>query len=270
MYRLLRFLIEFHDVFNGRILHLREILKLIKIKIRLFKPPIIIVGCGRSGTTLLLSILSAHPDILAIPFETNAFCLRRKEGSFLGIIPLFHIKRIYRYLIKKSNLKSYNRWCEKTPKNVRHIRDILFYFRKYVRIIHIIRDGRDVVTSLHPLNPTDYWVSIKRWKEDTVAGLKYRDHPQVFTIKYENIITDFENSIYKLCNFLKIDYNIFISNWFEYATVRYHNGIHKNGQIKKIYKNSIGKWKKSEHNRIIDELMEDDKAVKLLKLLDYL
>ena len=36
--------------------------------------PLIIGGCGRSGTTLLLSVLSAHPKVLAIPHETEAFC----------------------------------------------------------------------------------------------------------------------------------------------------------------------------------------------------
>ncbi len=41
---------------------------------RLYKSPILIGGCGRSGTTLLTSILSSHPKIALIPHETGIFC----------------------------------------------------------------------------------------------------------------------------------------------------------------------------------------------------
>ena len=45
-----------------------------KIEKRRFTcPPVYIGGCGRSGTTLLLSILSAHKDIFACPRELNPF-----------------------------------------------------------------------------------------------------------------------------------------------------------------------------------------------------
>ena len=43
---------------------------------KLTRPPVIVGGCERSGTTLLLSILSSHPAIQAIPVETWAFCFR--------------------------------------------------------------------------------------------------------------------------------------------------------------------------------------------------
>ena len=36
--------------------------------------PIVIGGCARSGTTLLLSVLSCHPNVYAIPVETQALC----------------------------------------------------------------------------------------------------------------------------------------------------------------------------------------------------
>ena len=36
-------------------------------------PPTFIVGCGHSGTWLLLAILGMHSRIQAIPFETELF-----------------------------------------------------------------------------------------------------------------------------------------------------------------------------------------------------
>lgn len=46
------------------------------------KPPIFIYGSGRSGTTLLLNVLSKHPNIYCIKKETNLF-VRPKDDNFL-------------------------------------------------------------------------------------------------------------------------------------------------------------------------------------------
>src|SRR5688572_14430934 len=44
--------------------------------------PIIVCGAPRSGTTLLISILDSHQDILAIPFETGLFVNRTTSRWF--------------------------------------------------------------------------------------------------------------------------------------------------------------------------------------------
>ncbi len=40
---------------------------------RFSQSPVIIGGCARSGTTLVLAILAAHPSIYTIPNEIRAF-----------------------------------------------------------------------------------------------------------------------------------------------------------------------------------------------------
>jgi hypothetical protein len=74
--------------------------------------PVIIGGCGRSGTTLLSAMIDAHPLFFCGPES---------------------------------------RWSEKTPGNVRVLDRIFEYFPR-ARFIHVIRDGRDVVcsTRTHP------------------------------------------------------------------------------------------------------------------------
>lgn len=209
-------------------------------------PPVIIGGCGRSGTTLLLSILSAHPNIYAIPQETEIFA--RMEGRIKDFLPL----------IQK------HRYCEKTPKNVQQFKEILKLFKGTVRLVHVVRDGRDVVTSKHPQNPDKYWVSIERWVEDVSAGIL----PYVYTIKYEDIICDFKSTIKKLLRFIGEDYTDEIDLWHDYATVRTHSAW--SGNVKNLFTESIGRWKSKEYEARIQEFMQNKRAVKLLEELGYI
>lgn len=110
------------------------------------KDPIVIIAAPRSGTTLLLSILDAYPEIFSIPKQTYGFARwREKNGK---IIPN-RIDRVYREILRRKIPETATRWCEKTPRHIKHIKNILTYNPK-IKAIHIVRDGRDVVTSKHP------------------------------------------------------------------------------------------------------------------------
>ena len=145
-------------------LDLSYFLRRIKVAIIFRAPPIIIGGCGRSGTTLLASILSAHPRIYVIPEETTTFC----PGAYSEHVDLnaeFDTRKFYLKYFSKYNFL-FARWCEKTPKNVLFFDRILKHFKNRVKLIHMVRDGRDVIFSRHPRNPHEYWVSGKRWIDD--------------------------------------------------------------------------------------------------------
>ena len=133
-----------------------------KMKGRFQDMPIIIGGCGRSGTTLLLSIISAHPNIFAFPKEIGVFSEWHNSNP--------RIDRLYRYVLVNSLPNEKNRWCEKTPGNVRHFDKILSYFNNKVKLIHIIRDGRDVMLSKHPKKPDSYWIFPVIWINDVKEG----------------------------------------------------------------------------------------------------
>lgn len=226
--------------------------------------PIVIGACGRSGTTLLLSILGAHPNIYTFPYETAAFIDWYKEdGQYLP-----RIDRLYRYALTHRIPNDCTRWCEKSPSNVLKFGKILNYFAGEVKIIHIIRDGRDVMLSKHPTAPDEYWVSPKRWVNDVKAGLEYKDHPQVLTIKYENLILSYQATINKLCEFINEEATEELNNWFENTNVQDSNAWFDKAQ--KIHSNSIEKWKKEENQERVEEVMQNEEVVELLKELDYL
>lgn len=147
----------------------------LEIKNRLF-----IVGCPRSGTTLLQSLMAAHPEIASFP-ESHFFQNLNGSwpwGSWLGIasskakikfdefLHKVNQEQMCQYLPKISvfqgqyssafvkvldtitQQQSKSIWLEKTPQHLLHI-NLIEKLVKDVKFIHIIRNGEDVVASLY-------------------------------------------------------------------------------------------------------------------------
>lgn len=236
-----------------------------KIEKRKFsQPPVYIGGCGRSGTTLLLSILSSHKEIFACPKELNLFFDAEISDNKV-LLPMIY--RLYRTLIIKKIKSTANRYCEKSPANIQRIEVIDNYHHGQFKLIHIIRDGRDVTLSKHPKNAGQYWVEPSRWVRDVSLGLAYKEHPFVHTIHYEALVKDFEKTISDICEFLDIPLSDEILNWHKFTTVRKNKALYS--PIKEISSSSIGKFNKPEDADRVEEFMKNEAAVGLLKRLGY-
>ena len=224
--------------------------------------PIIIGACPRSGTTLLLSMLDAHPHIWGIQNQTYAFAKWDQYGK------PNRFDRLYREFIFRKIPAEKARWCEKTPKNIQFFDKILDYYGENAKLIHVIRDGRDVVTSKHPKHtPDQYWVSVNRWIADVSLGLEFADYANVYTIKYENLINDYDSEIQKLLSFLDEDLTPEIQDWFHYTSVK--KSKHWANPVQKVHANAIGKWQKPEHRQRCKEFMGNAEAVTLMQNLGY-
>lgn len=215
------------------------------------KPPIIIGGCARSGTTLLLSILAAHPNIYAIPEETGVFA---GQGGCIGD-----------YL--PANLDK--RWCEKTPMNVHRIEETFSSFNGEVKFINIVRDGRDVVTSIHPKKPKQFWVSPERWCRDVDAGYKFDllNPGKMLTVKYEWLVCEFSFTIKKILQYIEEDFVSELLAWPLYTSIKIDSAWF--GPVKDFYTNSICRWKDHQYAERVKEFMNHPGAAELLQRYGY-
>ncbi|MFA6382719.1 MAG: sulfotransferase [Candidatus Buchananbacteria bacterium] len=239
----------------------------LKIRKQLSLPPIIIGGTSRSGTTLLLSILSAHPDIFAIPFETYAFANPWNKNQHLT--PPLRLDKIYQCLADYEIPKNCHRWCEKTPWNIFWFNDIFRLFKGRVKLIFIVRDGRDAVLSIKSNNPNrPFAQKVEDWTEEAEAALIYKNNPLILGIKYEDLVLNYEATIRKVLNFIGEEFDERILLWDQYATVQTHRAWA--GPARPLFSDSIGKWKKPEYQSKIEELLQNPKVIYLLKELGYL
>jgi hypothetical protein len=234
--------------------------------VRISAPPIFIVGCGHSGTSVLLKILDMHPNIYAVPFESRVFL---KSGSKI---------RLARHFWNKNAIAAgKHRWAEKTPAHVHAIGRILAVYPG-AKILLIIRDGRDVAISLRK-RTGDFAAGVARWVADNQAGEAYWKHPQVFRLTYEELVGNFDAVMPKICEFLGEPYDASMRNFHQRRLDLFrsdssmpppseageHHNQHRNWQINQQLFNGSGKW--------LDEMSAGEKVLFKQKagqmLIDY-
>ena len=248
------------------------------------KPPIFIGGAGRSGTTLLRVILDSHPSIACGPelkvTEVIARIWYDFQTKFAGITREYAITqedtnrlfaRFIEGLLEKYRIKEgKKRIAEKSPNNIRVFPHLHEIFPKSP-LVHIIRDGRDVVASLLSMNwknldgkPMDYTRDTKKatlfWKSAVTIGRAFAASKEsaarvYYEIKYEDIISDPEASLKPLFQF--------IDEPWEQAVLEYYKkrrnlaGESSANQVsKQIYSSSVGRWASDLTTEQVDDVMD--------------
>lgn len=231
------------------------------------RPPIVVGGCGRSGTSVLLSILSAHPAIQAVPYATHAFARTLYSDDPDPDAP-FETWRLWWALTRTGLDAGARRWCEKTAKNVVNFGRLADYSEGDVRLVHIVRDGRDVVTSKHPVDRDGYWIEPERWVRDVTAGLEQRRLPCVHTLRYEDLVGSTPRTLRRLGEFVGEDLGGLAGRWHRDATVRSF-GPFERRVARPLDASGVGRWRRSEHAERVDALLSTPGARELLEELGY-
>lgn len=196
-------------------------------------PPFFVVGCGRSGTTLLRVMLNRHSQ-LAVPLE-SLFVLDYLQAS--NDVP---IDRMREMIVDEYELREWGldvsseqlvdcsrpvdlvsrlhelfaieegkeSWGNKTPRFVRHWRLLKSAFPA-ARFVHVVRDPRAVADSLarSEVHRSTHYHGARRWVHDVTAGLEMEKQlgEDVLRLPYERLVSETDESIESVCRFLGVD-----------------------------------------------------------------
>jgi hypothetical protein len=98
--------------------------------------------------------------------------------------------------------------------------------------------------------------------------MKYENHPRVLTVRYEDLVYHFEREIKRISEFLGEDFVPTREEWTQLTSLK--KSKHWGGPVQNLYTKSIGRWKKPEHQKRVEEFMSNPEAVELMKRLKYL
>jgi hypothetical protein len=200
-----------------------------------------IVGCGRSGTTILRLMLNAHPD-LAVPPESHFLrrvaeqperttpagllesALSSERFADWGIDPDEVRAQAVQHppsslaeatdLLFSSYAQAHGkaRWGDKTPPYVMCM-DGLAKILPDARFVHIIRDGRDVALSYSSVSfgPRDDPVAqAEFWSRRVEAGRRSGERlgsRRYLEVRYEHLVSDPETVLKQICRSIDLPFD---------------------------------------------------------------
>ena len=210
------------------------------------RSPLIVVGSGRSGTTLLVAILNASKGVF-IPYETSflvhaepVFGGRRLEtGDYAVLAHLFvitsenhgwgmsqaQVEQAFREtqisslsqaldavclkFFALNEIPASTAWGIKRPLMICHL-DRVFRVFPEAKVIHVVRDGRDVCLSYQAVHeksrvkfgPKGIVTSAIYWAAGIRAAESYRN--RIHTVRYEDLLSSPLDALEKLQRFMAI------------------------------------------------------------------
>ena len=214
-------------------------------------PPIFVVGCGHSGTSILLAVLGAHSRIYAVPTETGLAYDTTNKRPVINKRSRRLLRRFNKHAIRAGKM----RWAEKTPSHIHSLPELM-KLCPGCRILLIIRDGRDVACSIQD-RTGNLQKGIQRWVKENRLGEQYWQHPQVHRLKYEDFIQNFDATMSGVMQFLGEDFEERMRQHHEKPKLYYATTLEKppdafgdnhvqyrNWQINQPIFDGRGKWQR--------------------------
>jgi len=179
------------------------------------RPPIFVVGCQRSGTTLVRLMLDSHRNISCGP-ETRFLAdlaqittTNWKRLSHFGFDKEYWHRSIADFFatIQRDYATSRGkaRWADKTPRYAQSLEFIDELFPD-CQVVHVVRDGRDVVASHR--HRFGYMAAVKaaeKWPRyiRTARKAGSRLGPDRYVeLRYEELVADPKSTMKGLLEFL--------------------------------------------------------------------
>ena len=241
----------------------------------MYRKPFFIVGCGRSGTTLLKSIVSAHPQVFVMPetffFKNAKSIVARYRSGDAKCSPVWWLadagitsEGIQHYVQARLGAGSSEQGAvfgaifdfhadsnkgrmigEKTPSHVFHIDDIRACFPD-ARIIQIIRDPRAVYASFRRVKVGSQAIAevTSEWCNSEQVLRKWVGASGYMSLRYEDLVSAPAVEIGRVCAFLDVPYSEAMLDFHRRNDRGYSvEQDHHSNTRKPIFANSVEGWK---------------------------
>lgn len=205
-----------------------------------------IIGCARSGTSMLLSSFIAFENTIFYARECSVWAYPSLRES-LAIFKKFKLQDGPFYCVTKRDAL----WWQ--TENVEQLAAFAIQYK--VRLISLVRDPRDVLTSRHSQGSTDYYVAPSTWAQcmaatDTLAA-RLKDHQEIITVRYEDVVTNPQNTQQLIESKLGMKVRSDVKSWSELkdnlssaelgnSLARVITAMHK---LRNFDPSSIAQWK---------------------------
>jgi protein-tyrosine sulfotransferase len=202
--------------------------------------PIFVLCTARSGSTLLRSLLSAHPEIVCPP-ETNLsdimIAIQRSAWLLTGETTFSDERlrsdraRALTRLVADGLLGDYakaqrkSRWCDKSLSTAEHAPMVAEVFPD-ATFICLVRESTDTIASLLEASPFGfpafglepyiraspgnlvtalgaYWAD----KTEAVCRFEATGHPRTLRIRYEDLVADTAGCLKAICDIADLDWS---------------------------------------------------------------
>jgi len=197
---------------------------------------VIVIGCGRTGSNLAVSLLSSNSKLNpSIPIENKNFFTSKTpfKSNYLCKADVTYSHNVEE-LINIMNIDSEMKlvWTMRDP------RDVVMSKIKRGQPKKIGGDNNSSSTPFNDATPNGSLESIRKSYSYHKKILNLFPN-RVFLIKMEDIILDTKNTTLKVCDFLNIEYEDDMSNFI----VNMQNKYKLSRYGKKVDKNQVKLWK---------------------------
>jgi hypothetical protein len=199
-----------------------------------------VVGCHRSGLTLLRAMCESHPDmavapesgwlLTALPARVEAFSAARfveqiyadeqfrrwgvsraaVELSFHATPPRTYVDAVRHVYTLWAAQRGRSRYGDKTADHVRGL-DVLTALFPEARVVHVVRDGRDVAASFLELGWSDTIEhAALHWRQRVLQGRHARDllgPVRYHELRYEDLVLQPEPTLRRLCEAIALPFH---------------------------------------------------------------
>lgn len=202
---------------------------IISKSINLSSSLVIILGPGRSGTSLLQSMLDSHSQVKFIKenqflrkvlygrSSISWFLENRKDRlnnlDYLDNYKTLNKLEFYKKMINKESKPEIKYIGDKDPNLLDHIEKLILDFNN-PKIMVTMRDPRDIILSRIKAKWSSKWPFFLQILIVYSQLIRYNKFQiknklasnQIHTIKYENLLYNAPLEIYKICDFLNLKY----------------------------------------------------------------